>query len=401
MKTSPNDPTAGPPFSLSSPLSNFLRPAPNSEAAKFPPQNGVSVVASPSVPTGFTFGARLPGNTSQQPPTYYGFPSVGSNSSSLAAYGVQYPTRNFGIVRDHSPAHPSMAYLASSDLGSSPCPNKQSLDDRRGRSRFLANGPLPAVSRSSSDSPPVRALGALGPSEFFPRSTDAPSSSRTGYTSSLLQSSPASSQGVQKERVESCESVERPGTVPPEGELLSTPPSDSGKKGMNSDAQNASITPSPALKTNRKIGSENKRDRDESPETDKQEKEDVDTNSSPARKRTKSSVRQNPRCEYHYTSPRRSDSNLPIVHAVITTRRYRRNGCQRYRLEKLFSDQKAATEFAEEWTRAKFSKYEDDVRGDDLDVLGKDKEIGYYTPSDWNEASGMSFGAFVQRRVLE
>jgi hypothetical protein len=300
-----------------------------------------------------------------------------------------------------SPAHLSTTYLASSGPGSSPWPNEQPLNERRGGPTVKANDPWLAVSRPGSDSPPARTLGAFGLPESFPPSTNAPSLRKTGHTLSLFQSSPASSQGVQMEQDESRESVERSGTVPPEVDLLSTPQGDSGKKVMNSNAQNAAITASPVLKINRKNGNENKRDRDESPETDEQEKEDVDRNSSPARKRTKSSVQRNRPCEYHYTSPRRSDSNLPIVHAVITTRRYKRNGCQRYRLEKLFSDQKAATEYAEEWTRAKFSKYEDDVRRDDLDVLGKDTEIGYYTPSAWNESSGMSFGAFVQRRVLE
>ena len=173
----------------------------------------------------------------------------------------------------------------------------------------------------------------------------------------------------------------------------------------SSSAQNTAITANLALETNGKNGSENKRNRDESPETHnesrKREMEDVDISSSPASKRTKTSVQQNPRCEYHFTCPRKSDSTLPIVHAVISSRRHRRNGTQRFRLEKLFLDQKAATEYAEEWTWAKFSKYEDDVQRDDLDVFGEHEEIGYYTPSAWNESSGMSFGAFVQRRFLE
>ena len=469
---------ASPAYSPLSPPTNFPHFRSNSVAAKLPPTNGVGVAESPSVSTGFGgFGQRPSSNTAHQPPTSSAIPGFGLNFSRPAVTGVRDPTGNFGIVFGPSPAQPS---ITSSDLGSFPWPNERYLNDRSGGSTFRAHGPSPGIYRSSSDSPPVQVWGAFGPPEFLPPATNSPSSRTSGNTLSPVQSSPAPSEGVQKQRADSWESVERPVTVPPEGDLHSPPGRDSGEKVMNSDdgdwefaqhvdvdvddncsdddhdlpeirvtdktdpnselnnairrldssvvginayrarnifldsarklsdnssnAQNAALTTSLALDTNGKNGSENKRNRDESLEIDNEsrtkEKEDVDANSSPARKRIKSSVQQKRRYEYDFTS-RKSDSNLPIVHAVITTRRYRRNGNQQYRLEKLFSDRNAATEYAEEWTWAKFSKYEDDVRRDDLDVLGEEEEIGYYTPSDWNESSGMSFGAFVQMRVLE
>ena len=477
MESSPSTYKASPPYCPASPPFHFP-PTTNSEPAKFPPLNGVSVATSPPVFTGF--GMVQYRNTLQQPSTSPGFPNFGSNSSSSAASRVRYPIGDSGNGLLHSPAQPSITYLASSDSDSSPWPNERRPNDRRSGST-LALGPLPVRHNSSSNSPHLPVLGAFGPAQSFSPSTSVRSSHANGHTSPPVQSSSVPTQSVQKERNESWESVEPPVRVRPQGDLLSPPRGVSGKQVMNSDdgdwecthtvdvdvddcsdddddddlseigvtdkidpnlelreatrrlnstacgingckphnvfldsgrklsdnpsnAQTAAITASLASETNRKNGSESKRNRDESPEIDdeslEKEKEDVDANSPPASKRTKSSIQKKPRCEYHFTRPRQSASNLPIVHAVISTRRYRRNGTQRYRLEKLFLDQTAAMKYAEEWTLGKFSKYEDDAERNDLDVIG-DEEIGYYTPNDWNESSGMNFGAFVQRRFLE
>lgn len=115
-------------------------------------------------------------------------------------------------------------------------------------------------------------------------------------------------------------------------------------------------------------------------------------------KRQNSSV-QSPHREYHCPSSHNTDFHLPVVHAVITCRRYSHNGIQRYRLQKLFLDGDDATNYAAEWTWGKYSKFEDNAKRDDLDVL--EEGIGFYTPGEWNEAKGMDFRAFVQQRFLE
>jgi hypothetical protein len=57
--------------------------------------------------------------------------------------------------------------------------------------------------------------------------------------------------------------------------------------------------------------------------------------------------------------------------------------------------------YARQWTFEKYRKFEDNAKWDDL-VLGDNSgEIGFYTPTDWNEKRGMSFSAWVQRRFLE
>jgi hypothetical protein len=369
-----------------SPPSNFPSSTLNSEVAKFLP----SVVASLSGSTGFgRFGQRPSSNTGQQPP---GFPGFGSHSSSSGANGVTYP-RNFGTVLGPSPTQGVQkeqdGLLSSSgrDLGE----KVTNSDD--GDLEFTLVDPDVNDNCDDEDDEDYDdedddeedddddddELPEIGLTD----KTDPKSELKETIRRRNSNISDIDAYRVYKTFLDSAPKL-----------------SDN-----SSSAQNTAITANLALETNGKNGSENKRNRDESSETDnesrKREMEDVDISSSPASKRTKTSVQQNPRCEYHFTSPRNSDSTLPIVHAVISTRRYRRNGTQRYRLEKLFLDQKAATVYAEEWTWAKFSKYEDDVQRDDLDVLGENEEIGYYTPRAWNESSGMSFGAFMQRRVLE
>lgn len=126
-----------------------------------------------------------------------------------------------------------------------------------------------------------------------------------------------------------------------------------------------------------------------------------ETDNSPSRKRQKPSLPQSPHCEYHCPANSNPDSDLPIVHAVITNRRHRRNGPTRYRLQKLFSDKEEAAKYAAGWTWEKYSKFEDSAKTADLNVLGENDGIGFYTPASWNEAKGMNFGACVQRRYLE
>jgi hypothetical protein len=126
-----------------------------------------------------------------------------------------------------------------------------------------------------------------------------------------------------------------------------------------------------------------------------------ETDKPPSSKRQKPLRPQNPHCEYHCPANSNPDSDLPIVHAVITNRRHRRNGPTRYRLEKLFSDKEEAAKYAAEWVWEKYSKFEDSAKQADLDVLGRNDGIGFYTPASWNEAKGMDFRACVQRRYLE
>jgi hypothetical protein len=85
------------------------------------------------------------------------------------------------------------------------------------------------------------------------------------------------------------------------------------------------------------------------------------------------------------------------LHAVLTTARYRRNGFEKLRLQKLFRYRADAEAFAAKWVCKKYGKYEDDVKDGDWNVRGE----GVYTSDDWNEKTGMAFGACIEMRSLE